>query len=206
MPRIPRIWIPSMLLAALALTPGPAAAGGGGGGHCSATNGTGATVALETSCFTPTVLRAEKGGAVTFENVDPYPHTITGVGGWGTGFEEIAGHESMVVRFPRDGVYAYTCVLHPGMSGAVVVGDALGPGASASKGEVQPVAVSEGSVEAAPDPDPTPAERLDATPQAAASTSAGAGLAWPLVAASAGLVGTGLGFAGGRLRRRRASG
>jgi hypothetical protein len=43
---------------------------------------------------------------------------------------------SIKVRFSRAGTYPYYCIYHPGMAGAVLVGDANGPGAAVSNAAV----------------------------------------------------------------------
>ena len=107
------------------------------GGFCqepgSATEGEGKTVTMGKNCYTPTVLRTAPGTTVSFLNKDPEPHTVTSAGGaWGDPHREVAPGEVMTVEFEQPGVYAYTCLFHPGMSGTVVVGDsaALGSGAT----------------------------------------------------------------------------
>jgi len=96
----------------------------GGGCHSTAaTSARGTHVELSGACFGPTVLFAEPGQSVTFTNKDPMDHTVTGLGGqWGS-FESLRPGKSVSYRFTEAGVYPYECVLHPGMVGAVVVGD-----------------------------------------------------------------------------------
>ena len=56
-------------------------------------------------------------------------HLITGANGaWGDRDRPLAPGASVTARFDEPGVYPYTCALHRGMTGAVVVGD---PGADA---------------------------------------------------------------------------
>lgn len=118
--------------------PGPAQAGG----YCqepgSATEGEGTTVTMGDNCFSPTVLRTEEGSTVSFINKDAERHTVTSAGGaWGDPHLEIAQGEVMRVEFPKSGVYAYTCMLHPGMSGSIIVGDGTGLGAGATLIDVE---------------------------------------------------------------------
>ncbi len=129
---------------AIAVVLGPAPAAWAGGGGCGeVTTGEGATVELLGLCITPTLLRVDPGATVTFVNRDPFRHIITGAGvGWGSpGF--LRGDASFTATFRRPGVYPFQCYLHPGMAGAVLVGDANGPGAAA-----------EGRVQVAPAPSP----------------------------------------------------
>jgi hypothetical protein len=77
--------------------------------------------------FSPTVLYVDEGARVKWVNDDPVPHTVTGksMSLFGnTVFED--GDETTPFRFDDAGVYPYACIYHPGMVGAVVVGDAAG--------------------------------------------------------------------------------
>ncbi len=90
------------------------------------TDGAGTTIAMIENCFTPTILHAAPGDTITFVNHDDWAHTVTGVGGtWGT-FDELAGGAKVSYTFHRNGVYVFVCFIHPGMAGAVVVGDGSG--------------------------------------------------------------------------------
>jgi len=132
-------------LVALALTACVAgsvpAAWAGGGGCGELTEGSGATVEVLYSCFTPTLLRVEPGATVAFVNRDTYKHALTGAGyGWYDEDGWFRAGEVIDVTFDRNGVYPYQCYLHPGMSGAVIVGDGSGPGAAGRGGvTVSPV-------------------------------------------------------------------
>lgn len=111
-----------VLLGAPATAAGAAA---GGGGCHETTEGTGPVVELREWCFSPTVVRVEPGTTVTFVNRDPMDHDLAGVGwAWGT----LTPGSEVAQRFDESGTYAYMCYLHPGMSGAVVVGDGIGSG------------------------------------------------------------------------------
>ena len=103
------------------------------GGGCHAEpggEGSGDAVSIEFCSFAPSVLRVEPGAAVTFTNNEGVPHTVTGADWGDTQHLELGA--SVTFSFPAEGTYAFSCVLHPGMVGAVVVGDGLG-------GEVQSV-------------------------------------------------------------------
>jgi len=102
----------------------PAIAGGGGGGCGKANSDEAATtVAMTGNCFGPTVARVESGDTVTFANDTQLPHTVTAAGmQWGS-LEHLQPKATLEVRFGTPGVFPYVCVLHPGMVGAVVVGD-----------------------------------------------------------------------------------
>lgn len=164
----------------------------GGGGCAEVTDGSGTAVEILSSCITPTVLRTEPGTAVTFVNRDPYRHIITGAGyTWGSkGW--MAPHEAFTVTFEGDGVYPFQCYLHPGMTGAVIVGKG-GP----SKG-----AITIGSVEL-----PSPSPRVVTPPSPALETplrTAERSGAWPwAIAGAAGLaLGTIVGAVSARRRVR----
>ena len=112
-------------IATLALVPaaGAAASGGGGcGGPVTEAAGTG--VGIEGFCFTPTILRTGVGETVTWTNRDRVPHVVGGANMvWGS-FEQLRRGDSATYRFSEPGVYPYVCAWHPGMVGAVVVGEA----------------------------------------------------------------------------------
>ena len=118
----------SLFIAALPVM--PAAAGGGchsaGPGSARAVAGT--TVDLEGMCFLPAVLAVEPGTTVRFTNYDDVAHVVVGTG-WGT-TSPVAPGEAVEHPFPDAGTYAYTCYLHPGMNGAIVVGQTAPPAAT----------------------------------------------------------------------------
>lgn len=145
---------------------GSGAALAGGGCHSTAaTSARGTHVELSGACFGPTVLYAQPGQSVTFTNKDPMDHTVTGLGGqWGS-FESLRPGKSVSYRFTAAGVYPYECILHPGMVGAVVVGEVNAAAAP-----------SQGSVLAVP-PGPS-------APAAAAAAAAAAKAAQPAATSS----------------------
>jgi plastocyanin len=107
------------LVAVVGLPAGPASAGGGC--HTRGTEGSGVTVELVNACMTPTVLRTAVGSTVTFVNRDSFAHNVNGH----AFFENLpAEGDAATLRFTEAGIYAFSCSLHPGMTGAVVVGDA----------------------------------------------------------------------------------
>jgi plastocyanin len=112
-----------MCSAVLAAIGGPAAASGGGGCGGPVTRGTGDAVEIERFCFGPTILYTQPGQVVTWTNRDGFPHVVAGANVvWGS-FQELLQGDSLTYRFAKPGVYPYVCSLHPGMVGAVVVGD-----------------------------------------------------------------------------------
>ena len=161
----------------------PAQAGGGCGSPPS--NGSGTTVEMTDFCFGPTVLRVSPGASVAFVNRDQAQHTVTGTAGRFGSTDPLAPQQSVSYRFPTNGVYAYSCIFHPGMTGAIVVGDGSGPGL-ASGPELMVVAaprpaVVKATAPAAPTPPPTPL---------------------PVVGAAALVAGIAAGYLVGRSRRR----
>jgi plastocyanin len=103
---------------------GPAAAGGGC--HVGPTQGQGDTVEMVKACFTPSILRVDPGTEVTFVNNDPVTHNVT-ASDWGL-FDDMDQGDSFSARFAEPGIYPYACTYHPGMTGAVVVGDGVAGG------------------------------------------------------------------------------
>jgi hypothetical protein len=83
------------------------------------------------ACFTSTVLYVDRGTDVTWTNRDPMDHNVIGVGGtWGDLNLTLSRGDSVSYRFDEDGVFPYACWIHPGMIGAIVVGDGVGTGLS----------------------------------------------------------------------------
>jgi hypothetical protein len=110
-------------------------------------SGKSAVVDLKGFCLIPALVRVPAGTKVTFENLDEVEHVIVGSGmAWGSDGTMPPG-DSFAATFARDGVYPFQCYLHPGMVGAVLVGDADGKGAATSFG-VTVVPPDDGSVSA----------------------------------------------------------
>jgi plastocyanin len=87
-------------------------------------------VIMTANCFVPTIIRIDEGATVTWFSHDNASHTVTGANAsWGS-FEEVPEGAQHSEVFDRAGVYPYYCFLHPGMIGAVVVGDGGGGGAA----------------------------------------------------------------------------
>jgi plastocyanin len=179
--RIALIWTAS--LACLWLGVAPASAGGGCF-HAPPTDGTGDAVSITDNCFQATILHVASGTRVTWTNLDPWAHTVTGVGGtWGD-LGQLDRGASVSYRFDADGVYLYSCLIHPGMVGAVVVGDGSGD-----------AGLAPAAVVAAGDRPRSGAQRRTAEPTG--TTRA----VWP--ALLAGVVGIALGFGMAATRSRR---
>jgi len=114
-----------VLTAGMALLGWHAPAFAGGCGQ-PATHGTGTTVAISKMCFRPSLLSVEPGATVTFVNRDPFAHNVGGQL-WGH-FDDLGPGQRFRATFDGEGVYPFACTLHPGMTGAIVVGDGVGTG------------------------------------------------------------------------------
>lgn len=124
----------------------------------------GTRVDLEDSCFVQTILRVKPGQAVTWTNRDPTEHAVAGVGGaWGSYSTFLLG-KSVTYRFSRTGIYPYFCYVHPGMIGAVVVGDGgKATATQSSDAGVFPVASPLSATSAAPAAPEAPATPVSAS-------------------------------------------
>ncbi len=91
-----------------------------------ATHGSGTTVAISEMCFRPSLLSVESGATVTFVNRDPFAHNVGGQL-WGH-FDDLEPGQRFRATFDGEGIYPFACTLHPGMTGAIVVGDGVGTG------------------------------------------------------------------------------
>lgn len=119
-------FVAGLVLASAWLGAGSASAGGGCLHGIPPSDGTGDIVQMTGNCFEATVLHVDPGTEVTWVNEDTYAHTVTGVGGMWGDFAELEQGDTVSYRFEANGVYVYSCVIHPGMVGAVAVGDGSG--------------------------------------------------------------------------------
>lgn len=145
-----------------------ATAAAGGGCHpktskLSAAKGAGDVLVPIGMCeFSPTVIYVEPETRVTWVNKDHVPHTVTGaLMAWGSAEPLDLGNRASY-RFDEEGIYPYQCYFHPGMSGAVVVGDV-----NELKTGVAPVPDGLGDLE--PEVKPVRAPDLDQTKEDAAN-------------------------------------
>jgi plastocyanin len=120
----------------------PATAGGGGCHDQTLVDEKADQVKMADSCFYPTVARVEPGTEVTWFNGDHVVHMVSGLGWGAPGEVGLSGRTSFT--FDEPGVFPYSCPIHPGMIGAVVVGDGVASAAGTG--------VSGGGVAAAPLP------------------------------------------------------
>jgi plastocyanin len=120
----------SLVSIALATIAVPAVALAGGGCHGRSDvpppgDDAVSTVKIDGCMFFPTIARVPVGTTVTFLNTGAGPHNVTGVDHrWAS--EELMPGGRFEHRFAAAGIYPFACTLHPGMNGAVVVGDVAG--------------------------------------------------------------------------------
>jgi plastocyanin len=170
-------------LVVLAAPAVPAVAGGGC--HAGVTTGDGDTVEMSDFCFTPTSLHVDPGAAVTFVNRDATTHNVGG-NLWGH-LEDMNNGDAFTATFDEQGVFPYACSYHPGMTGVIVVGSAVGAG-NGETVDVAPFVAAE----------PAPATSLaPATTLASASTpveQAAPTLGWIAAGAAGVVLGLGVGL------------
>ena len=116
----------TLLLSAvfLAATPlAPAEAGGGCHSAGSELTETVAATAVEMkgNCFHPAVLAVAEGATVRFTNNDEVNHVVVGTRWALPG--EIRPGQAAEHRFLARGTFPYSCYLHPGMNGVVLVSE-----------------------------------------------------------------------------------
>ena len=122
-----------VVLAAVVGMPGVASAGGGCHGDVTENDATGnedATIEMVDACFTATVTTVDPGTPVTFVNMDEFVHNVGG-NQWGH-FDDLHEADTFRVSFDEAGTYPFACSYHPGMTGAIVVGDGKAAGGSAA--------------------------------------------------------------------------
>ena len=113
--------------AALALVGMPGAALAGGGCHAGATqqDATGqdeVTVRMVGACFSASLTTVDPGTDVTFVNEDEGISHNVGGSLWGN-FEDMYAGDTYTATFDEAGIFPFACSYHPGMTGAIVVGD-----------------------------------------------------------------------------------
>lgn len=120
-----RLLIASVPLLVLLGLAGAGVVTAGGGCHAEtepiASEGASVVVKIDGCTFAPTITRVPVGAEVRFINDSDAPHDVTGRKfAWGSG--ELVRGQSYTRRFASAGMYPYSCSLHPGMAGVVVVG------------------------------------------------------------------------------------
>ena len=115
-----RALLPSLALAAVLL----AACGDDDDAAPTDDPATDAVVTMEQSRFAPDSLDVAPGTAVTFENLDPYAHTVTAAEGSAVEFDsgQLGEGDTFVQTFDDAGTYEYFCEIHPTMRAELVVG------------------------------------------------------------------------------------
>jgi plastocyanin len=122
-----RLIVLALLVPFASVFAAPAAHAGGFCTYEPITDRVGNEVDMKGNCFFPMVVRVDKGEEVTWTNYDVETHTVTAPGSWSSGHKEYKRMDTESFRFKDEGVYPYLCLYHPGMVGAVVVGDGAGP-------------------------------------------------------------------------------
>jgi plastocyanin len=134
-------------VAVLAFALSANAGGGGGGCHEGLTDAPTSEVVIDSSCFTPTIVRLQTGGTVTWKNADEMPHSVLGAGGaWGSSRQNeifLQPGQAFSHTFEVGGIFPYYCSVHPGMIGVVSVGESQS--SIPSEGEAPGVATGLGS-------------------------------------------------------------
>ena len=128
---------------------GAALAGGSchGGEGTVATEGSATVVKIDGCTFAPTVTRVPVGTEVTFLNTSVAPHDVTGRNReWGTARLDVGA--SFATQFGTAGVFPYSCSLHPGMAGVVIVGSV--PAAAAETTDTPDIAPAVATAPATP--------------------------------------------------------
>lgn len=179
----------------------PAHAGGGGCHDSQTLDVAGTHVDLKQLCFVQTVLRVKVSQPVTWTNSDSTGHTVTGVGGsWGS-YDTIVPGNSVTYQFSKAGIFPYFCLLHPGMVGAVVVGNGGKPSTTQSATTVFPVISSPSPAGASSATERVPANPVSSSSPGPWRTVALVALGL-LVAAAAGLGAQRLGLRRSHARAR----
>jgi plastocyanin len=161
------------IFAMILISAAPSALAGGGGCHSPATEAKGTAVEIKDACFTPTNLHVQPGDQVTWVNRDSFSHVVAGTGGtWGR-FDGMGKGARLTFRFDHPGVYAYTCFLHPGMNGTVIVGKVKTPSST-----IEDLGVAAPTEIVNPQP---PANPVTEPPAAPVSTTSEASNPWRAV-------------------------
>ena len=81
------------------------------------------TVTIEQSRFSPDPLEVAAGTEVTFENLDPFAHTVTSAEGSAVEFDsgDLGQDATFTQTFDEAGTYEYFCEIHPTMRAEVAV-------------------------------------------------------------------------------------
>jgi plastocyanin len=117
--------------------------------------GNATVVKLDKCAFFPTIAHVPVGTEVQFLNADMVGHEVVGANlTWGHHDKILGTGDQLGVRFASAGIYPYACMIHPGMTGAIIVGDTATAAAPAGG---TPVAGEAAPVQQPADPAPAPA-------------------------------------------------
>jgi plastocyanin len=136
------------------------------------TTGSTVDISIGDCVFLPTVAYVPVGATVEWRNTSAQSHEVVGANlTWGAHDKLLGNGDTIGWTFDQPGVYAYTCMLHPGMSGALVVGGTAGTSDS-------PAAAAGGAATTAGGPSATVGTASGSMPQIAIfATAGGAALA-----------------------------
>jgi plastocyanin len=125
----------TLTLAAAVAAPLVVQAGGGCHGPDGSVyaEGTATIVKMDVCSYAPTIERVPVGTTIRFLNSANIEHMVVGRSGtWASGI--LAPGAEYSATFKADGTYPFSCPLHPGMVGAIVVGTGAGVSGGASIG------------------------------------------------------------------------
>ena len=96
----------------------PTVPGGGGGGTTTPTVTT--AVAVGNNTFTPSAIQVSVGATVTWTwDANAITHNVTFADGGGSG--DMGAGATFTKKFSTAGTFAYSCTIHNGMNGSVLV-------------------------------------------------------------------------------------
>jgi plastocyanin len=78
-------------------------------------------VEISNNAFSPSALSVPVGSTVTWKNDDPYAHTVTMQGKNGFDSGNLGSGQTFSETFTAPGSYAYSCSIHPSMTGTITV-------------------------------------------------------------------------------------
>ena len=81
------------------------------------------TISIKNMAFNPPSVTIKAGSIVRWVNNDEFPHTVTFTkeSGIACGTGIMSSSQGCSVKFDQPGTFAYSCAIHPGMHGTVVV-------------------------------------------------------------------------------------